>query len=231
MAAYYFSQSPFFALKNIETKGNVQISEDEIIKKSGFIPGANYFDVDVNLARKRLLSIPLLEEVRIERKIPDGVVIDIKERTSVALFSIQGGFVIIDKKGYCLENCSSPKNYNLPVITGVKSDTLVPGKKVSGSKHLTEVLAILGEDADHFIAEINLADENSLIVYTRQGVPVLLGTTEKIVEKLDLARSHIELLSSVEGIEYVDVRSVLAPAVKCQMDNGGRGKVFSMLEN
>jgi cell division septal protein FtsQ len=64
IAVYYFSQSPFFALKNIEARGNSQVTEAEIIKKSGLRPGINYFELDTELVKKRLLSIPLMETVR-----------------------------------------------------------------------------------------------------------------------------------------------------------------------
>jgi cell division protein FtsQ len=120
IAVYYFSQSPFFALKNIEARGNSQVTEAEIIKKSGLRPGINYFELDTELVKKRLLSIPLMETVKVKKRIPDGVVITIEEREPLALFCAQESFVVIDGKGYCLEKYTTSKSYDLPIITGLK---------------------------------------------------------------------------------------------------------------
>ena len=96
LAVYYFSQSPFFALKEIEAKGNTKVTQEEIVRKSGLSPGINYFELDTHLVKKRLLSMPLVETVTVKKRLPDRVVIDIKEREALALFCAQESFVVID---------------------------------------------------------------------------------------------------------------------------------------
>lgn len=231
IAVYYFSQSPFFALKNIEARGNSQVTEAEIIKKSGLRPGINYFELDTELVKKRLLSIPLMETVKVKKRIPDGVVITIEEREPLALFCAQESFVVIDGKGYCLEKYTTSKSYDLPIITGLKPDSLNPGERVSNSGYLKSVLAVLDKDVQQLVSEINIANTDNLVAYTRQGIPVYLGTPEKLPEKLELAASYLDLLGGVEGIDYIDIRSVQAPAVKCQMKDEQRINLFSSLEN
>lgn len=231
LAIYYFSQSPFFALKKIEAKGNNKLTAPEIIKKSGLSPGMNYFDLDLELAKKRLSSIPLIEDVDVQKRIPDQVVISLKERESRALICTNGSFVVIDEKGYCIEKCGTTSNYDLPIITGLQPDTLTPGEQVSKREYLGAVLAVLDKDVQTLVSEINIAAADNLVAYTRQGIPVLLGTTEKLPEKLTMAKSYLELIGTVEGIEYIDIRSVQAPAVKCQNKNSkDKEKIFSVLE-
>ena len=145
LAVYYFSQSPFFALKEIEAKGNTKVTQEEIVRKSGLSPGINYFELDTHLVKKRLLSMPLVETVTVKKRLPDRVVIDIKEREALALFCAQESFVVIDGEGYCLEKCTTSKSYNLPIITGLEPDSLEPGERVSKSSHLEPVLAVLSK--------------------------------------------------------------------------------------
>ncbi|MGB4505267.1 MAG: FtsQ-type POTRA domain-containing protein [Syntrophaceticus sp.] len=231
LAVYYFSQSPFFALKKIEVKGNMKVTQEEIVQKSGLSPGINYFEMDTELIKKRLSSIPLVETVTVKKHLPDRVVINIKEREPLALFCVQDSLAVIDGKGYCLEKCTISKNYNLPIITGLKPKSLNPGERVSESQCLEPVLAVLDEDAQQLISEINLAEDDNLVAYTRQGIPVLLGNSEKLPEKLDFVASYLDLLGSIEGIEYIDIRSIHAPAVKCQKKVVDEKYLFSLQDN
>lgn len=225
LAFYYFTQSPFFALKEIEVKGNKQLPQTELIQKSGLSLGINYFDIDTGLVTKRLSSIPVIASVEVKKSLPNRMEIVVKEREPLALYCTQDSFAVIDGQGYCLENNVSIQDYDLPIITGLTPDVLQPGEKVSNKECLQSVLAVLDEDVQQLISEIDLAQENSLIAYTRQGIPLLLGTPDQLSEKIKMAVSYLNLLATVEGIEYVDIRSLNAPAVKCE------GKNIEKIEN
>ncbi|MGI6406774.1 MAG: cell division protein FtsQ/DivIB [Syntrophaceticus sp.] len=231
LAVYYFTQSPFFALKNIEVSGNTKVTETEIINKSGLSTGINYFELDTELVEKRLHSIPLVEVVAVKKRPPDSVVVNIKERKPLARFCTQEGLLVIDGQGYCLEKCTTAVSYDLPIITGLKPDSQNPGEQVINSDNLRVVLAALEQDVQQNFSEVNIAEADNLIAYTRQGIPVFLGTTKKLSEKLDIAVSYLNLLVDVDGIEYIDIRSIQAPAVKCQDEITKGDNLFSLLEN
>ncbi|MDR9757383.1 MAG: cell division protein FtsQ/DivIB [Thermacetogeniaceae bacterium] len=225
LAFYYFTQSPFFALKEIEVKGNKKLPQTEIVQKSGLSLGINYFDIDTGLVAKRLSSIPVIASVEVNKKLPNRMEIVVEEREPLALYCTQDSFAVIDGQGYCIEKNVSIHDYDLPIITGLIPDLLRPGEKVSDKECLQSVLAVLGEDVQQLISEIDLAQENSLIAYTRQGIPLLLGTPDQLSEKIEMAVSYLDLLGTVEGIEYMDIRSLNAPAVKCE------GKSLEKIEN
>ena len=162
LAVYYFTQSPFFALKEIEVNGNTKVTETEIIKKSGLSTGINYFELDTEIVEKRLHSIPLVEKVTVKKRLPDSVVINIKERKPLALFCTQEGLLVIDGKGYCLEKCTTAASYDLPIITGLKPDSQNPGEQVIKSDNLEVVLAALEQDVQQNFSEINIAEVDNL---------------------------------------------------------------------
>jgi len=231
IAVYYFSQSSFFALELIETEGNSKVTEGEIIGKSGLSLGMNYFALDTELVEKRLLSLPLIETVKVKKRLPDRVVVEIKEREARALFCAQDGLVVIDSKGYCLEKPTTGKSYDLPVITGIKTESAAPGEKVCTSKALQPVLDVLDDDLQRLVSEINIAQADSLVAYTRQGTPVLLGTPDHLPEKITLVVSYLDSLESVEEIDYVDIRSIHAPAVRYREKTAAGENLFSLFEN
>lgn len=230
LALYYFSQSQFFALKNIETTGLKQLVRDEVIRKSGLTSGMNYFRLDLRQAEKRLSSIPLIESVKVKKRFPNTVVINVKEREPGALLCTDSGFFVIDNKGYCLEKVAWDEYYSLPVITGLTPESQVPGELVSKKKHLRSVLTAFSEDVENFISEINIASPDNLIAYSRQGIPIMLGTPEELPEKIKVGVSFLGSLETVEKIEYVDVRAIQAPAVKYS-DSGDQKveKLFTVI--
>jgi len=225
LAFYYFTQSPFFALKEIDVKGNKQLPQTEIIQKSGLSLGINYFDIDTGLVAKRLSSIPVIASVDVKKSLPNRMEIVVKERKPLALCCTQDCFAVIDGQGYCIEKNVSIQDYDLPIITGLTPDLLQPGEKVSNKECLQSILAVLGEDVQQFISEIDLSREDNLIAYTRQGIPLLLGTPDQLAEKIKVAVTYLDLLGTVDGVEYLDIRSINAPAVKCE------GKSLEKIEN
>ncbi|HHW41542.1 MAG TPA: FtsQ-type POTRA domain-containing protein [Syntrophomonadaceae bacterium] len=224
MALYLFSQSPFFALQEIEGKGLQRISLSELTEESGLSKGQNLFRVDTDRVKRRLLKDPLIERAEVKRRLPRTIVIEIKERQPRALFLANDAFLVIDRKGYCLDKISSMRSYNLPIITGIKASTTELGKKVSSSRDMISILAALDPDVQNFFSEFNIAGKEQLIAYSREGIPVLLGSSDNLSQKLHVAVSFMKSLNSAMPVEYVDIRAVNAPAVKYQQIGGTNGE-------
>lgn len=213
-ACYYFSQSPFFSIQKIEVAGQKHLSATEIISGSGLHTGVNIFQVNLDQAEKRLLANPWIESVAIRRKLPQTIQIAVKERQPSAILLTDQRWLVLDRNGVCIDSVNSLRLYNLPIITGIKPDSTEPGKLASASPLLMPVLTALGLDVENFFSEVNIADGNNLVAYTRDSVPVLLGKCEGLHAKLVTAQSLMVNNSNSGTVMYVDLRSAQAPAVK-----------------
>ena len=69
-------------------------------------------------------------------------------------------------------------------------------------------------NVENFFSEVNIADPNNLIAYTRNGIPVLLGDTGNLQNKLLPAESLLVVLNNQKSVDYIDLRSAQAPAVQ-----------------
>jgi len=214
LGLYCFSQSSFFALKNIEVQGLKRLSSAEVTKKSGLSKGRNLFQIDLAQAKKRLLAHPLIERVEVKRHLPQTVLIKLQEREPRALFLIDHNFLVLDQKGFCVDKITSLEPYDLPIITGLTPSSTALGEQVSRNRSLVKVLTALDGDVQSFFSEVNLAVPDHIRGYSREGIPVLLGTPENLPEKFRLAVSFLGSLKNAEAVEYVDIRTVQAPAVK-----------------
>lgn len=224
LAVYLFSQSPLFALQDIEGRGLRQLSLPEITRLSGLNLGMNLFQIDTAQVQRRLLKDPLIAQAEVKRRFPHTVIITIKERQPCALFLAGETLLVIDRQGYILDQSTTDRPYNLPIITGPKAVTTRPGQKVCQDRELGNVLTALDSQTQVFFSEFHIAGRDQLVAYSRDGIPVLLGSPEQLKQKLQTAITFLGSLDTSVPVSYVDIRAVNAPAVKYAQRAGNRGE-------
>jgi cell division protein FtsQ len=80
--------------------------------------GAPILFVDLAAARERLLALPWVSEVSVERVLPDTVVVHLVERRPMALWQQDGRFALIDDTGTVVERDNLGRFSDLIVIVG-----------------------------------------------------------------------------------------------------------------
>ena len=112
--------SPVFSISNITVKNNVRVSSDEIISLSGIKIGDNTFKyINFDMVDK-IKENPYIEDVKIVRKYPNEIIINVTERTPEFSLKIGESFVYIDNQGYILE--ITAEDYGVPEIIGFKTE-------------------------------------------------------------------------------------------------------------
>jgi len=213
-ALYFLSQTQLFALKGIDVKGQRHLSAGEVSVESGLGMGMNIFRLNLGQARKRLLADPWIVAAGLRRQLPNRVEIDIQERQPDALLLVGHSWLVIDRSGFCIESATSLRLFSLPIITGLTPDTTDPGRQVSASPVLQAVLAAMDLSVEDFFSEVDVADPNNLLAYTREGTPVMLGDSHDLHAKLLTAQSLVANINDIGDVAYMDMRSAQAPAVK-----------------
>ncbi|MBQ8002209.1 MAG: FtsQ-type POTRA domain-containing protein, partial [Clostridia bacterium] len=71
--------TPIFDIDDIVIKGNARISKAEIMIASGIREDKNIFAINKGYAKKKILAIGYIEDVKISRQLPGKVVITVKE--------------------------------------------------------------------------------------------------------------------------------------------------------
>ena len=73
---------------------------------------------DLEEVRRDLLSYGWVADARVSRRLPDTLVIDLVERTPVAVWQNQGRYTLMDRRGNLLPGVEASSVPNLPVIVG-----------------------------------------------------------------------------------------------------------------
>ena len=139
----FFSRNPAFELKQIEMSSDGRLTSAQLIEYAAIKKGGNLFEIDFDDIRGNLQSVPLVESVRIQRKLPNTLAINVVERIATA--QIKGKRrsppFLVDRHGVVMPATRSGQA--LPLIEGVKLDELRPGEQVSdaGVQYVLEILA------------------------------------------------------------------------------------------
>lgn len=89
--AVIFGMGVFFRVQEIEVRGSVSYSDEEIIEASGIDIGDNLFFVNRISASSRIFSrLPFVEEAGIERVLPNKLIITVDESFALAYVNWEG---------------------------------------------------------------------------------------------------------------------------------------------
>jgi cell division septal protein FtsQ len=98
---YYVLNSPLLTVQKIQIEGTESLDQASLIGISG-LKGQSQFGLPIDSARARLLALPQVKSVSIERNWPNGVTISIEERVPAAFWSVAGQDYVVSADGYVL---------------------------------------------------------------------------------------------------------------------------------
>lgn len=226
LSGYFFLNSAFFNLREIQVSGCQTITEDEVIDLSGLVLGTNLFHLDAGEVVKRVELHPVVKTVRVSRKIPHTVLIKVEERVPVALVVGTDSYLAVDREGVFLRKEEDFfKELTFPVITGFTVEEGVsPGANLS-TPGLSAALSLLEKMDPAFlknVAEIKATSPYSLTLQMLNGVEVRFGEPEKIERKLQLIEELLfekgEVIND-QTVEYIDLRYNSLPVIKQKILN------------
>lgn len=211
-AIIFIILSPIFDIKHVDVKDNDIISFEKIISLSGIELNNNMFKYNKMELEKNIKRNAYIEEVKIDRILPDTIKITVKERTPTLMLLYGNSYVYINNQGYILE--ISDKLLNLPIIENYETNQndLVEGNRIciNDLEKLNMVLKILeiseSEGLKDKITAIDIQDENDykVIMYGEEKT-IHLGDGSSLEERMLWITSMIEKLKGQVGDIFINM--------------------------
>ena len=107
-----------FSVNEILVMGRKEISEDELLSHLGIRAGTPIFAVDLEASQHLLHQITWIEEVRVSRRLPDKIIVTLKEREPAALWQYKKKISLIDSKGVAIRDHDLDAYSQLPLVVG-----------------------------------------------------------------------------------------------------------------
>lgn len=211
--ALIFVMSVFFRVSDIEVTGNSHYTDSEIIQAIDIEEGDNLFFFDRFAALSRVFAkLPYIEEVSVERKLPNKVIIEVTESSALAYLSLGDEDWTIDHNGKVLGKATEDEIGDLIAIRGISPGTLLIGETMQtedGDTESVEYLAeILGQIEDRGLAsrvsQIDFSDPSNVQFEYDGRLTVELGSYSDVEYKFGMFVSAASQLSS-DDVGFLDL--------------------------
>lgn len=137
-----------FILENIYVSGNKHVSTPQIMERIGAFRGTPILAIPLEDARQRLLEFGWIEDVKIDRQLPETLHVIVTERKPFAIWQYRGKINLIDIKGNIISEGTSSGYSDLPIIVGEDANlTAEPlftflAKDTNIFKHISSVIRV-----------------------------------------------------------------------------------------
>jgi len=210
--------TPLFGISSITVKNIQVLDEKTVIRASGIELGDNVFRLNTRVCEKAIGALGYVESVKVKRKFPARIVIEIEESKEVAYVSYLGNHLAIDIKGKIIDVLKgSDIKPDKPVITGLvvkkykKGTTVsptVPEKKDFALKILQslENNNLLSE-----VKKINIPDVKNAKLTLNTDTTVNLGDESQLDYKFAYLVEILKKLENLRGgeIDLTDTKNVI----------------------
>ena len=135
LLAIVFAPTIFFQVSKINVTGDTRYTSEQLIKSTGVKQGDNMFFLDTEqIAADLKDEYPYLDTVKLRRKLPSTLQIEVSDRTAVLSIEQNGKYLILDMSGKVLEKTKSAAK-GTAKVTGVPMKGLHVGDTVDKDKY------------------------------------------------------------------------------------------------
>lgn len=173
--------SPQFAVRDVELESSRRSSERELLEKAGVRIGDNLLALDTHTAEQRLLADPWIRSVRVVRKLPHTLRIQLVEREALALASFDGGLFLVEPSGEPFKAWQEGDVDDLPVLTGITLEALAKDRAGAVARLATGLSVLshyerLPVSQQHRAQEVNLSPDGEVVLTVgTRGISLHLG--------------------------------------------------------
>jgi len=105
-------------VRHVFVTGRGETTKAQVLAAIKVESGQSILNFDPDEARRRLLALGWVKTARVERRLPDTIVVRLEERKALALWQHKGRHVLIDRSGGTIARHHLGRFAHLPVVVG-----------------------------------------------------------------------------------------------------------------
>lgn len=213
-----FEGNPEFTVGHFEYQSNGGIPAQQAAAAAGLRSDMNVMDVDLSDVRARLLALPRVKTVTVERRLPDKLAIQLEERLPVArITSLAHGIdlqarLFVDRDGVAIKCDEVLRDYvNLPVINAADQPVITLGREldsapVRAALHLLEEFRARDWSVPCSVSRIDIPNSWTLTAEMEAGPIFTFAPTgmKKQMERLEFILAKTR--SAGRGVASVNLQ-------------------------
>ncbi len=191
--------SPIFNIQNIQVFHFEQVSEQTIKSLSQLKEGENIFRFSSQKIENNIKENAYIESVKIHRKIPNTVQIEVKERIHNYSIDFLGKYAYINNQGYILEIAQDSKQK--PIIQGISTpeEQVITGNRLNKEdlekmENVIKIMNVTKEyDLDTKVTSIDISKKNQYSIYLEEEKKMVhLGDGTNLSNKMLYVNAILE---------------------------------------
>lgn len=211
-----FLNSDFLIVETVSVKGNVKLTEEEILSLANVPPKINIFKVDAAATEKRVKGSPWIKDVKVIKTLPRAISVQIEEEQPVISVKNKDGFWLVSREIVALEKLEKRPN-NIPAIILDKDVAIELGYKIK-NKMVVQLISIYNSMDKAFKKRITLGSsigDDMYFMLGKKDVQIVYGDSSELLKKnLVVAKILEDVQKKKMNVYYVDVRVPTKPAIK-----------------
>ena len=192
------SMTLFFNIKTIRVTGNADnYNAEDVVKATGISVGDNMMRLNTKAAEQRAVdSLIHVEELKIVRRFPDTLEIQVQKCTPAYNVVYEFGTLIVSEHGRILEDSMDPQQ-GLVRIVGYDPEETTPGKYICAKEERDDRVFAAFRDLIYAgglatpIVEVDMTDFNDIMVNFDHRIIFDMGNWSEINYKISFAEQII----------------------------------------
>ncbi|MCJ7691233.1 MAG: FtsQ-type POTRA domain-containing protein [Clostridiaceae bacterium] len=211
---------PYFNITNVEIVGNVNVSNAKINELVSAHLNNNIFYASFVDSKKQIIKNPYILDVKIKKKLPNKILIEVEERVAVFYGKVKDTYYIIDNEGILLEKKSNIKDMNIVHLVGINLEKckvgdviLIENRKIEAANDIANIINEYRKTKDNIIiSSVDISDVLDVKAFSGK-MCIKFGTTEDLDNKFNKAINIISQPKYKATTGYVDVSFNANPVV------------------
>jgi len=209
----------YFEIKEISVRGLKELTEKDVLSMAKIQPRSNILSVNTDAVATRISANPWVKSIYVGRELPNRLVLDVRERTPVALVKQAGDFYLMDVGGFVFKKLSKTDEVDLAIVTGVNLQDKGQSLLLADALKLLETLST----ADHYaflgtVSEVHVDHVFGLSLLTDKGLHLKLGRDNFAgkLRQLYIVLADLEKRGTKNGHLFVDLADISKVTVQRQ---------------
>lgn len=217
LAVSVILSADYLTVKEVSVRGVKELTEQDVLLLANITPKTNIFAINAEDISKRIAVNPWVKKINVGRELPDCLVLDIHERTPIALVRQSGAFYLMDAEGFAFKKLSRDDEVDLAILTGVNLQAPWQSSILADALKLLEMLS----DSHHqklvgVVSEAQIDEVFGVSMITDKGLNLRFGRdnfTGKL-KQLHVVLTDLERRGMKDGRLFVDLADIAKVTVQ-----------------
>lgn len=203
-------------ISKITIKGNITISENEILTAAGLKADStlNLDGLNELFIRDRVAKHPEIKKVVVSKEPPSELIIEVIEKKPIAIVIKSSEIYLVDEEQEIFPIKNYDKAFDLPIINGLGIDDRKNKTDINAAMNFLKAAYEKGKYIQNLISEVNMKDSSKIIVKTNDKLTsfyfkrVDKNAKEYYKTRLELFKRFMDEEITLRSLncEYVDMR-------------------------